>query len=379
MTSWFSGGSSDSSASGVAPQVAAEARNAAVSVPVLRPGDRFTFSNPEVTWEVVAVTPDERVAWRADDGETQITSTNPLLPALEWHSTTRGNGKRLISAMSEPMFPMETGKTTTFRSTVDTDTPPYAWEFDWRCHTGKLEAVTVPAGSFAAYRVECGRQQPDELIFYYSPVVGNYVRMLIADSEGGPPAERVLLAYARAGGSGMQTINAAAPAGEVTMDPVASAEMEADVPLPASSYDPNKGVVGPTVLGMAAGVPQAAPTTAPTSDLTAPMASSGTAAETTTAMAPATTTGSDGAASGTIAVHLTSYRKPENAERGWAQLVAANRDLLQGTRPIIRQVDIPGKGLYYRLHAGPIANEAQARTLCSSLTQRGVYCKVMKL
>lgn len=57
----------------------------------------------------------------------------------------------------------------------------------------------------------------------------------------------------------------------------------------------------------------------------------------------------------------------------------ANADLLGGARPIVRQVDVPGKGMFYRLYAGPIASMEDARALCRALKARNVYCAPMRL
>ena len=38
----------------------------------------------------------------------------------------------------------------------------------------------------------------------------------------------------------------------------------------------------------------------------------------------------------------------------------------------------PGKGIFYRLRAGPIANETAARTLCQQLTKRKIGCLIIK-
>ncbi|HAE03324.1 MAG TPA: hypothetical protein DCG04_18115, partial [Rhodospirillaceae bacterium] len=67
------------------------------------------------------------------------------------------------------------------------------------------------------------------------------------------------------------------------------------------------------------------------------------------------------------------------AEEGWKILMNGNRDQLDGLRPIIRRVDLGSKGIFYRLHAGPVANQGQAATICTTLLQRGVYCKAIPL
>lgn len=349
---------------------------AAQMPPDLRPGDRFVFDNPTVTWQVVAIAENGNIAWEADNGETQITAPNPLLPALEWHSETRGTGRRLISNMSGSMFPLEPGSELTFRSTVDTDQPPYAWEFDWVCETGNLESVAVPAGTFPAYRIACGRQMPDEVVFYYAPEVGNYVRLITADSNGGPPHERRLTDYSRAA-MPMQRAGMPVPApGEVVMESDEPGRMTMAEPQTGQTNTPRSG---PTALGMIAEGGQApmapAPAETPQSGLTGVDGGTRAGAAPSTAMAATDA----GVPAGALAIHLASYKDPGNAEKGWQQLLAANRDQLQGLRPLVRKVDITGKGTFYRLHAGPVADEAQGKAICRVLAQRGSYCKIARL
>lgn len=348
------------------------AREYSREVPSLQPGDRFSFDNPTVTWTVTAVE-GERVSWISDTGDRQVTPSNPLLPALEWESVERGSGRRLISGQSEPMFPLFSGKTVDFRATVDTDRPPFAWEFDWSCQVGGIEMVDVPAGRFAAYRVACGRGDVEETVMYYAPEVGNHVRMLVALEGADGPVERRLTAFRRVGGmaGGMPDGTAPPAPGPVAMEDGS----DSDLPLSIDQSTSTEGATtGPTALGMIAGtegtgegrVTLASPTTAPASGL-----------ETET-MAAAQVGAADAApAAGDIAVHLASYKDPANAEAGWKQLMSANRDVLDGMRPVVRKVDIPGKGTFYRLHAGPIAGMTTGESMCQTLSRRGVYCKVM--
>lgn len=345
---------------------------AAGAPPILVPGDRFSFNNPAVSWQVVGTDQDGNIAWQADNGEAQITAPNPLLPALEWSSADRGSGRRLISNMDQSMFPLEPGKSVSFRSTVDTDMPPYAWEFDWHCTVGGLEQTTVPAGTFLAYRIGCGRQVPDEVIFFYSPEVGNYVRLLTTDSSGGTSQERQLTAFTRSNAPMQAMMPAVSPPGEVVLE----SEEPDQMTLPT----------GPTALGMVAeagfGETQApAPDQAPQSELMnattetpQPPAQTASAPPSTTTQTPSATV-----SPGTIAVHLASYKDPVNADKGWQQLLAANGDQLSGTTPLVRRVDLGSKGIFYRLHAGPVANQAQAKEICRILSQRGIYCKVSTL
>lgn len=348
------------------------ARAESRETPILLPGDRFSFDNPSVTWTVTAVE-DGRVSWVSDKGDRQITTANPLLPALEWESIERGSGRRLISGQSEPMFPLVSGKTVNFRATVDTDRPPFAWEFDWSCQVGGLEMVEVPAGRFAAYRVACGRGGVEETVMYYAPEVGNHVRMMVTSEGAAAPVERRLTAFKRADrmAGGMPDGTAPPAPGSVAMEEGS----ENDLPMsigqsPEQVTESDEG--GPTALGMIA-------ETRGTDGSSGALASPGVAPESELATGATTVRGepSTPPTAGDIAVHLASYKDPANAEAGWKQLMAANRDVLDGTRPVVRQVDIPGKGTFYRLHAGPVAGKAAGDAMCQTLSRRGVYCKVM--
>ncbi|NMM44155.1 hypothetical protein HH303_06685 [Rhodospirillaceae bacterium KN72] len=391
------GGMGSDQAAGISGKTADAVQIAAANPPALGPGDRFAFDNPDVVWEVVSVDTDGRIAWRSDTGETQITDANPLLPALEWHSPTRGNGTRLISGMSASMFPMKPGKEIQFRSTVDTDQPPYAWEFDWQCSIGALSLQTVPAGSFPAYRVACGRQDPEEMVFQYAPQVGNYVRLTVTDPAGKTIERRLTALHKGAGMDNLQQVSEAPQSGLATMaeTPMATGgDSQPTMPINGNAAMPSETKSGPTALGMLAEPPVdnlpmgedplapegAAAATSPTST-----GAPGTSAVTTPQTEPARDMSATASAavpdatSGSVAMHLASYKDPNNAEVGWKQLLAGNRDQLDGLRPIVRKVDIPGKGIFYRLHAGPIASKAQADAMCRTLKARGLYCKVETL
>lgn len=68
-----------------------------------------------------------------------------------------------------------------------------------------------------------------------------------------------------------------------------------------------------------------------------------------------------------LGVHLASYRAPEHAQRGWDQLHGAHRAELEGLLPLILPSQIEGRGLYYRLIAGPIPSPEDARRRCEAL------------
>lgn len=83
-----------------------------------------------------------------------------------------------------------------------------------------------------------------------------------------------------------------------------------------------------------------------------------------------------GRGSSNSAVHLASYRTRKAANRGWVQLRRAHKSLLSRFDSEIRKVNLgPGKGIFYRLKAGPLADKSAAASLCKALKRRRQYCE----
>ena len=454
-------------------------------------GDKFVFDNPEITWQVLGRN-GNTIFWRADNGDTQVTDINPILPTLEWKSQGRGTGKRVITGLSGQMFPLEIGKRVSFRSAVTTDKPPYSWEFTWQCTTTAQRQIDTPLlGPIEAFEIVCGRQGQDELVFYYSPEVGHYVRMEASGADGYGRTIRNLIAYSRAGssmgdtiasqtstnqmssrqmnasqmmdagqmaGSGMngqpmpsiqssmsQTGNMAGNMAGNTGQPMMQNAPVAPVESSTASLFPSEMPAGNDMGRLATGeatplFPNANTQTPGNQSLGLQQGNSGLLAGNTapnmngTAGVPqlsgqdafTTPPGFDfglgdnlslaapprvnlfdpeasepaplpadpfeaapdspqqqfnnnlSFAGGEIMVHLASYRRYANAERGWSRLNQLYGDILGGLSPVIREVDLPEKGVFQRLFAGPVASDTQARDLCSRLQARGAYCTVMR-
>jgi len=76
------------------------------------------------------------------------------------------------------------------------------------------------------------------------------------------------------------------------------------------------------------------------------------------------------------AVHLASYRTRKAAKRGWVELRRTYGDVLSGLSPEVARVNLgPGKGIFYRLKAGPINSKAAADTICRKLKAHRQYCQ----
>lgn len=77
-------------------------------------------------------------------------------------------------------------------------------------------------------------------------------------------------------------------------------------------------------------------------------------------------------------IQIASYRDPDAATAGWARLLRANPKLLGPLSPNVVKADLgPGKGIFYRLTAGPIADKDAADALCQELKLKRVGCLVV--
>jgi TolA-binding protein len=75
-----------------------------------------------------------------------------------------------------------------------------------------------------------------------------------------------------------------------------------------------------------------------------------------------------------FAVHLASYKHEAEAAKGWSQL-QARYPALKPMEARLSRVDLGPKGIYFRLKAGPLADQKAAQTLCRQLKGAGVgYC-----
>ncbi len=85
-----------------------------------------------------------------------------------------------------------------------------------------------------------------------------------------------------------------------------------------------------------------------------------------------------GGSKGFFMVQLAAVRTPERAQKEWERLSGAHFEMLGGLELFVTKVDLgPGKGVFYRLRAGPLANEGASRKLCNGLSARKVGCLIV--
>lgn len=100
--------------------------------------------------------------------------------------------------------------------------------------------------------------------------------------------------------------------------------------------------------------------------------------ETASAMPIAPSEAARPAAGGGYAVQVSSQRSEAEAQAAYRELQAKFPSQLGGHQPMIRQVDLGAKGVYFRALVGPFASAEQAAGMCSKLKAAGGSCLVQR-
>lgn len=78
-------------------------------------------------------------------------------------------------------------------------------------------------------------------------------------------------------------------------------------------------------------------------------------------------------------VQLAAARTADAARKEWDRLRRKNLDVLGNLGLSITKVDLgEKKGIFYRLRAGPLKNDGDARTLCKTLAKRKTGCLIVR-
>jgi len=80
---------------------------------------------------------------------------------------------------------------------------------------------------------------------------------------------------------------------------------------------------------------------------------------------------------GDALVQLAAFRDKATAERVWGQLRTRFPNILGDQRLILQDVEIEGKGTFWRVRTGPFPNRATARDVCAQLKARDQACLVV--
>jgi hypothetical protein len=82
----------------------------------------------------------------------------------------------------------------------------------------------------------------------------------------------------------------------------------------------------------------------------------------------------DGSRSLLHAVHIASYRTPEQVREGW-DVLSARHVVLSRLEPRMDAADLGEQGEYLRLKAGPFDDAAAARAACAEIEAAGDWCQ----
>lgn len=77
-------------------------------------------------------------------------------------------------------------------------------------------------------------------------------------------------------------------------------------------------------------------------------------------------------------IQIAAVREEDRAAAEWSRLQRQHPDALQGLKLFVIKADLGDKGIFWRLRAGPFADEAQAKNRCADLAKRKVGCLVVK-
>ena len=77
-------------------------------------------------------------------------------------------------------------------------------------------------------------------------------------------------------------------------------------------------------------------------------------------------------------IQLAALRTSEDATREWEKMRRAHMDVLGPLTLSVVRADLGDRGTFYRIQAGPVADEGAARDLCRRLAEKKVGCIVVR-
>ncbi|MBP7066068.1 SPOR domain-containing protein [Ferrovibrio sp.] len=187
-----------------------------------------------------------------------------------------------------------------------------------------------------------------------------YERLGNTTGNTGPQTEKLLPPPERPVASTTAPVVTPAPAGTM---PAAGASVT--IPTRPANAVPNQAPA-PTATQAPAGTP-AAPARQAAAPSPAPAA----------APRPAATPAPAAATAGSARVQLASLPEQAQAQSTWAALQKKFPGDLGGLTANYDRVDIPGKGVFFRVQAGPLRDRAAAQALCEKLSAQKQGCIVV--
>lgn len=170
---------------------------ASAQLPDYQVGDAFVFSDGRV--EQVRRIEGDTVLWSGLGKNRYWRSRNPITPILAW-KVAEAEGKRTVSAAADDLWPLAPGKSVRFRAVTEIRKGRKTRRSVafWKCATGVAGTVTVPAGTFEAWPIQCDRYSSasmrlaERVSWDWSTELGHYVRRRVTRYSNGATSEIVL-------------------------------------------------------------------------------------------------------------------------------------------------------------------------------------------
>jgi len=162
-------------------------------LPAYRPGDTFQFDTGRVETVEAVHAADGTVTWRTGGGVVSRRFASFVVPRLEWRSGNNG-GRFVTEDASNDLWPLSPNSRQAFSGTLQRDDGVaglgHGERLSVECWIGATRTVSVPAGTFDTFQVNCMRRSTGSVrrsrlyTWYYAPDVGHYVVRVIAGGFG---------------------------------------------------------------------------------------------------------------------------------------------------------------------------------------------------
>lgn len=202
-------------------------------------------------------------------------------------------------------------------------------------------------------------------------------------AEGTAPKEEVVMFGNGQQGEAVGDAAVAAPGNNANADLAApDAAMPSAVAPIVDAPTPNTGgvITAPmaqeTVSAPPVVKPVTQPATKPATQVLKPVKTPQPTAKKTPAKPKATATAPVSA--GDMRVQLGAFRSEAEAMAAWSKMKSKFGSSLSGLSMMTERADIPGKGVLFRLQAGPVKSRDAGRVLCKKLSEAGQGCFVVQ-
>ncbi|MEQ8334429.1 hypothetical protein [Nisaea sp.] len=352
--------------------------------PLYQPGDTYVFNDDGnvVQEQVVGVTPD-RVTWTNDSGLIWTTTNELITPQLSWSSHPElGRGRQNIIGNPGTLFPLQEGNIVAYGVRGSSEKVPAGWEDEVRCVVAGQEDVTVPAGTFTTFRIDCKRKNVDTSL-YYAPVAQNYVlrERTFSNSRSRKELMSVSLAENRTAEMPVtvdQPVKMTDMVAPATDTHAAMAKPGAKMEAPKEMHDASDDSRLLMLISRLEAVVGKLETMSEDKTM-APKEAPG--------MKAGAKTDDQGAQKDNMAVpdgkfgiHLESYRTMQGARRGWSALEKRYPNELKDLSLKTIEFDAgDGRGTFVRLVGAALKTRADALNACSALKAKRQFCQAVRI